>query len=160
MSKKKVEKELEVKTYEEWAKELYEKEGIEILDPDGFRNNPQETYTKEEFNKRLLTCTIQQRITKKQFKEMNDINKGMKKIKKSMAGEIVKIPQEKVFTNIKKLKCDYTTYKEERTQHNIPVETECSKCGKRFEAGEDLYTAFEEGKKGSCIICRNCAKGE
>lgn len=130
MSKKKIEKELEVKTYEEWAKELYENEGIEILDPDGFRNNPQETYTKEEFNKRLLTCTIQQRA------------------------------KERVFTNIKKLKCDYTTYKEERTKYNMPVETNCAKCGKSFEAGEEIYTAFEEGKLGSCIICGNCAKGE
>ncbi len=64
----------------------------------------------------------------------------------------------KVFTNIKKLKCDYTTYKEERTQHNMPVETNCSKCGKSFEAGEEIYTAFEEGKLGSCIICGNCGK--
>lgn len=155
MSKKKVEKELEVKTYEEWAKELYENEGIEILDPDGFRNNPQETYTKEEFNKRLLTCTILQKITEKEFKEMNDINKGIEKMKKSLAGET-----EKVFTNIKKLKCDYTTYKKERTQHNMPVEEVCSKCGKSFEAREEIYTAFEEGKQGSCIICGNCAKGE
>ncbi|MCI8273288.1 MAG: hypothetical protein HFJ55_04310 [Clostridia bacterium] len=130
MSKKKVKKELEVKTYEEWAKELYENEKIEILDPDGFRNNPQKTYTKEEFNKRLLICTIQQRA------------------------------KERVFTNIKKLKCNYTTYKEQRTQHNMPVEEVCSKCGKSFEAGEEIYTEFEEGKQGSCIICVNCAKGE
>ena len=56
------------------------------------------------------------RITDEQFKEMNDINKGMEKMKKSMAGEIVKIPQEKVFTNIKKLKCDYTTYKKRKNK--------------------------------------------
>lgn len=133
MSKKKVEKELEVKSYEEWAKELYENEGIEILDPDGFRNDLQETYTKEEFNKRLLTCTIQQRAKEKVLKE-------------------------KVFTNIKKLKCDYTTYKEERIKYNMPVEEVCSKCGKSFRAGEEIYTAFEEGRQGSLIICENCAK--
>ena len=67
---------------------------------------------------------------------------------------------DKVFTNIKKLKCDYTTYKEERTKHNMPVEEVCSKCGKSFKAGEEIYTAFEEGKQGNCIICGNCAKGE
>ncbi|MCI9245571.1 MAG: hypothetical protein HFJ30_00215 [Clostridia bacterium] len=153
MSKKKVEKELEVKTCEEWAKELYENEGIEILDPDGFRNEPQDTYTKEEFNKRLLTCTILQKITEKEFKEMNDINKGIEKMKKSLVGET-----ERLFTNIKKLKCDYTTYKEERTKYNMPVETNCSKCEKIFESGEEIYTAFEEGKQGSQIICGNCAK--
>lgn len=64
----------------------------------------------------------------------------------------------KAFTNIKKLKCDYTTYKEERTKHNMPVEEVCSKCGKSFEAGEEIYTAFEEGNQGSQIICGNCAK--
>ncbi len=72
--------------------------------------------------------------------------------------------EEKVFTNIKKLKCDYTTYKEERTKHNMPVETNCAKCGKSFGAGEDLYTASEINRVdsciSSCIICVNCAKGE
>lgn len=65
---------------------------------------------------------------------------------------------DKVFTNIKKLKCDYTIYKEQRTQHNMLVEEFCSKCGKSFKAGEEIYTAFEEGKQGRCIICGNCAK--
>ena len=68
--------------------------------------------------------------------------------------------KEKIFTNIKKLKCDYTTYKEEREKHNMPVETNCSKCGKSFETREEIYTAFEEGKQGSQIICGKCAKGE
>lgn len=66
--------------------------------------------------------------------------------------------KERVFTNIKKLKCDYTTYKEERTKYNMPVEKVCSKCGKSFKAGEEIYTAFEEGKLGNCIICGNCAE--
>lgn len=66
--------------------------------------------------------------------------------------------EERIFINIKKLKCDYTTYKEERTKYNMSVETNCSKCGKSFEAGEEIYTAFEEGKQSSQIICGNCAK--
>lgn len=70
------------------------------------------------------------------------------------------ITKKKVFINIKKLKCDYTTYKEERTKYNMPVEEVCSKCGKSFETGEEIYTAFEEGKQGSQIICGNCAKEE
>ncbi len=68
------------------------------------------------------------------------------------------VVEERVFTNIKKLKCDYTTYKKQRTQHNMPVEEVCAKCGKSFEAGEEIYTAFEEEKQGSQIICGNCAK--
>lgn len=85
------------------------------------------------------------------------LDKGEEALKKTIA-VLKEIKQEKKFTNIKKLKCNYTTYKEQRTQHNMPVETNCSKCGKRFEAGEEIYTAFEEGKQGSQIICGNCAK--
>lgn len=80
--------------------------------------------------------------------------------KKKVEKELEVKEKEKVFTNIKKLKCDYTTYKEERTKYNMSVEEVCRKCGKSFEVGEEIYTAFEEGKQGSCIICRNCAKGE
>lgn len=97
----------------------------------------------------------------KELEVNTDINQVIEKMKKSLAGEIEKVPKEKAFTNIKKLKCDYTTYKEERTKYNVqPIETECAKCGKSFEAGEEIYTAFKEGKQGSCIICGNCAKGE
>lgn len=80
--------------------------------------------------------------------------------KKKVEKELEAKEKEKVFTNIKKLKCDYTTYKEERTKYNMPVEEVCSKCGKSFEVGEEIYTAFEEGKLGCCIICVNCAKGD
>jgi len=164
MSKKKVEKELEVKTYEEWAKELFKNEGIEILDPDGFdrsnSNFTQEKYTKEEFEKGLGLCTICQN---KKMKDMSkeDLKKLDKSYEEAFALErATEIHKEKAFTNIKKLKCDYTTYKEQRRQHNMPVEEVCSKCGKSFEAGEEIYTTFEEGKLGSQIICGNCAKGE
>lgn len=72
------------------------------------------------------------------------------------------ITKEKVFTNIKKLKCDYTTYKEERTKYNMPVEEVCSKCGKSFEAGEEIYITDigTELLLKQVIICGNCAKGE
>ncbi len=63
---------------------------------------------------------------------------------------------EKDFTNIKKLKCDYTVYKRERTNCNMPVQTECSRCGKKFEEGDELYIANSNGK--DCIICSKCAK--
>ncbi len=80
--------------------------------------------------------------------------------KKKVEKELEVKEKEKVFTNIKKLKCDYTTYKEERTKYNMSVEEVCRKCGKSFEVGEEIYTAFEEEKQGSQIICENCAKGE
>lgn len=148
MSKKKVVE----KTYDEWAKVLYEKEGIEILDPDGFIHNPQDTYTEEEFNKRLLTCTIQQH--KKVEKDLNtEITEVMEKVFEEGA-------MEKVFTNINKLKCDYTVYKRERTACKMSVVEKCQKCGKSFKDGDELYSAniIDNGTKESCIICSKCAK--
>ena len=47
--------------------------------------------------------------------------------------------KEKVFRNIKKLKCDYITYKEVRTQYNMPVEMNCKKCGSPLSGGEKVY---------------------
>ncbi|MCI8396667.1 MAG: hypothetical protein HFJ52_03110 [Clostridia bacterium] len=94
--------------------------------------------------------------------EVEEKGKEVTEIFRSMVREHpieAKYLKEKVFTNIKKLKCDYTTYKEEREKHNMPVETNCSKCGKSFETREEIYTAFEEDKQGSCIICGNCARG-
>ena len=93
---------------------------------------------------------------KKVEKELEGNGKEIVEIFRNMAKEGEKETKDKVFTNIKKLKCDYTTYKEERTKYNMPVEANCAKCGKSFEVGEEIYTAFEEGKQGSCIMCYNC----
>ncbi len=49
-------------TYKEWCELLAINEGIRILDNDGFRNienfNENMEFTKKEFNKRLMTCTL------------------------------------------------------------------------------------------------------
>lgn len=101
-------------------------------------------------------------VKKKDLKleEMSKVHKKKldKLVNETVESLVEENSQEKVFTNIKKLKCNYTTYKEERTKYNMPVEKVCKGCGKSFEAGEEIYTAFEEGKLGSCIICGNCAK--
>lgn len=53
---------LEKKTYKEWCKIFTEKSGMKILDNDGFRDieNFNETmeFTKDEFNRRLMICTL------------------------------------------------------------------------------------------------------
>jgi len=68
--------------------------------------------------------------------------------------------QEKVFTNIKKLKCDYKVYKRERERYNMPVEEKCAICEKKFKEEDKLYIAYkiEDGIKENCIICGKCAK--
>lgn len=62
LEKKRLQDTITIKTYKDWCKELEEKEHIKILDPDGFRNirnfNENMKFTKEQFRKRLMYCTI------------------------------------------------------------------------------------------------------
>lgn len=64
------------------------------------------------------------------------------------------------FTDIKKLKCDYTVYKRERTNLKMPVVEKCQKCGKQFKDGDELFTAYTEKDniKQSYLVCKNCAE--
>lgn len=64
------------------------------------------------------------------------------------------------FTDIKKLKCNYTVYKRERTKLKMPIVEKCEKCGKQFKNGDELYTAYTEKDniRQSYLICKKCAK--
>ena len=64
------------------------------------------------------------------------------------------------FIDIKKLKCNYTIYKRERTNLKMPVVEKCQKCGKNFKDGEELYTARKENDKidKNYLICKECIK--
>ena len=64
------------------------------------------------------------------------------------------------FTDIKKLKCNYTVYKRERTKLKMPIVEKCQKCGKQFKNGDELYTAYTEKDniRQSYLICKKCAK--
>ena len=52
----------EKQTYKEWCDLLYLNEGIKILDNDGFRDienfSEDMEFTREEFNRRLMICTL------------------------------------------------------------------------------------------------------
>ena len=74
--------------------------------------------------------------------------------------EEVEQKNEPKFTDIKKLKCDYTIYKRERTNLKMPVAEKCQKCGKNFKNGDELYTGYIENDetKRNYLICRKCAK--
>lgn len=74
--------------------------------------------------------------------------------------EEVEQKNEPSFTDIKKLKCNYTVYKRERTNLKMPVVEKCQKCGKSFKEGDELYTGYTEKDniKQSYLICGNCAK--
>ena len=76
------------------------------------------------------------------------------------AGEEVEKKNTEKFTEIKKLKCDYTVYKRERTKLKMPIIEKCEKCGKQFKNGDELYTAYTEKDniRQSYLICKKCAK--
>ena len=75
-------------------------------------------------------------------------------------GEEVEKKNTEKFTEIKKLKCDYTVYKRERTKLKMPIIEKYEKCGKQFKNGDELYTAYTEKDniKQSYLVCKKCAK--
>lgn len=77
-----------------------------------------------------------------------------------VVAEEVEQKDEPKFTDIKKLKCNYTVYKRERTNLKMPIVEKCQKCGKQFKNGDELYTAYTEKDniRQSYLICKKCAK--
>ena len=77
-----------------------------------------------------------------------------------VVGEEVEKKNTEKFTETKKLKCDYTVYKRERTKLKMPIIENCEKCGKQFKNGDELYTAYTEKDniRQSYLICKKCAK--
>ena len=77
-----------------------------------------------------------------------------------VVGEEVEKKNTEKFTETKKLKCNYTVYKRERTNLKMPVVEKCQKCGKSFKEGDELYTGYTEKDniKQSYLICKNCTK--
>lgn len=74
--------------------------------------------------------------------------------------EEVEQKDEPRFTDIKRLKCNYTIYKRERTNLKMPIVEKCQKCGKKFKDGDELYTAYTEKDniRKSYLICKKCSK--
>ena len=91
-----------------------------------------------------------------------DVEKTSEKVSEEVqaVAEEVEQKNEPRFTDIKKLKCNYTVYKRERTNLKMPVIEKCQKCGKKFKDGDELYTGYTEKDniKQSYLICKKCAK--
>lgn len=102
--------------------------------------------------------------------EVEKVPEEVEKISKKVAEEVpeevqevaeeVEQKDEPKFTDIKKLKCNYTVYKRERTNLKMPIVEKCQKCGKQFKNGDELYTAYTEKDniRQSYLICKKCAK--
>ena len=95
-----------------------------------------------------------------------EVEEVSKKVSEEVPEEVQAVDEEveqksnQKFTDIKKLKCDYTIYKREREKLKMKVIEKCSKCGKKFKDGDELYIGHT--KKGNIeqnlIICKKCAK--
>lgn len=92
-------------------------------------------------------------------------NEEVKKVPEEVeevSKKLLKKVEQKVsrFTNIVKLKCNYTTYKNERTKLKMSIVEKCQICGKKFENGDELYSAYKinDDIKQNYLICSKCAK--
>ena len=87
-------------------------------------------------------------VSEKEFEEMQAV------------AEEVEQRSKRNFTNITKLKCDYTVYKREREVLKMHVIDKCQNCNRKFKEGDFLYSAYVENKdtKQNYIICKKCAR--
>lgn len=58
---------------------------------------------------------------------------------------------------IKKLKCDYKLFKDERTKNKMFVPGGCELCNKKFIDSDKIYVAITK-QKNELFICENCAE--
>ncbi len=94
--------------------------------------------------------------------EVEKVPEEVEKISKKVAEEVPEEAEQKQgkFVNVTKLKCNYTTYKNERTKLKMLVITKCQKCCKSFKDGDELYFAYKRNDKTGkkYLICKNCTK--
>ena len=85
--------------------------------------------------------------------EVEKVPEEVEEVSKKEAEEVQAVAEEveqeskTKFTDVKKLKCDYTVYKRERTNLKMPIVEKCQKCGKKFKDGDELYSAYIENKE-------------
>ena len=95
-----------------------------------------------------------------------EVEEVSKKEDEEVQEEVQAVPEEvekknePKFTDIKKLKCNYTVYKNERTKYKMPIIENCQSCHKKFKNGDLLYSAYKENEniKENYIICNKCAE--
>lgn len=113
----------------------------------------------EEVEKVEKTQEEVEEVSKKEVEKVQKLTEEVPEEVQVVAEEVEQKNEPK-FTDIKKLKCDYTIYKREREKLKMKVIEKCSKCGKKFKDGDELYIGHT--KKGdieqNLIICKKCAK--
>lgn len=71
--------------------------------------------------------------------------------------KLTKTELKKEIEIIKKLKCDYKLFKDERIKNKMFVPDNCESCNNIFKSKDNIYVAITKQKK-ELFICKNCAK--
>ena len=95
------------------------------------------------------------KVVKEEIREVKGEVAEVEKVLEAPAKETEKVSLEKV----KKLKCDFKTFKTERDKAKMRVSDKCEICGKSFEENDDMYVAWDKKMK-EIFICKDCAEKE
>ena len=71
----------------------------------------------------------------------------------------VEVSEKVLLEKVKKLKCDFKTFKTERDKAKMRVPDKCEICGKSFKEKDDIYVAWGKDLK-EIFICKECSEKE
>ena len=74
-----------------------------------------------------------------------------------VSGTSVEVSEKVLLEKVKKLKCDFKTFKTERDKAKMRVPDKCEICGKSFKENDDVYVAWGKDLK-EIFICKECAE--
>lgn len=95
------------------------------------------------------------KVVKEEIREVKGEVAEVEKVLEAPAKESEKVSIEKV----KKLKCNFKTFKTERDIAKMRVPEKCEICGKSFKENDDMYVAWDKKMK-EIFICKDCAGKE
>lgn len=95
------------------------------------------------------------KVVKEEIREVKGAVTEVEKVLKTSVEKSEKVSIKKV----KKLKCDFKTFKTERDKAKMRVPDKCEICGKSFKENDDVYVAWGKDLK-EIFICKDCAEKE
>lgn len=95
------------------------------------------------------------KVVKEEIEEVKVEEVEMEKVLENPVEESEKV----LIEGIKKLRCDFKTFKTERDIAKMRVPDKCEICGKSFEENDDMYVAWDKEMK-EMFICKECAEKE
>lgn len=110
-----------------------------------------------------------EKVKKAQIEEKEEAIKDLKKEladfsehtlpTEKVSGTSVEASEKVSLEKVKKLRCDFKTFKTERDKAKMRVPNKCELCGKSFKENDDIYVAWGKDLK-EIFICKDCAEKE